>query len=211
VDLGIRGKVALVTGASSGIGEAVALALAREGVRLAVAARRQERLEDVAARALRAGAPQARAFTADQTSAASLEKLVAAVEAELGAVEILIANGGGPKPGTFTQMTPAEWDAGYVLTLQGALHLVRLALPGMRARRWGRIVNLGSRAALGKEGRTGYATTKAGILGRWAAARAKFVRSATAIKAFNSANCVRFIMSAIMWLTHIIYSHCPVF
>jgi len=144
VDLGIRGKVALVTGASSGIGEAVALALAREGVRLAVAARRQERLEDVAARALRAGAPQARAFTADQTSAASLEKLVAAVEAELGAVEILIANGGGPKPGTFTQMTPAEWDAGYVLTLQGALHLVRLALPGMRARRWGRIVALQS-------------------------------------------------------------------
>jgi len=144
VDLGIRGKVALVTGASSGIGEAVALALAREGVQLAVAARRKERLEDVAARALRAGAGQARAFTADQTSPASLEKLVAAVEAELGAVEILIANGGGPKPGTFTQMTPAEWDAGYVLTLQGALHLVRLALPGMRARRWGRIVALQS-------------------------------------------------------------------
>ena len=66
------------------------------------------------------------------------------MEAELGAVEILIANGGGPKPGTFTQMTPAEWDAGYVLTLQGALHLVRLSLPGMRARRWGRIVALQS-------------------------------------------------------------------
>ena len=144
MDLGIRGKVALVTGASSGIGEAVALALAREGVQLAVAARRKERLEDVAARALRAGAQQARAFTADQTSTASLEKLVSSVEAELGAVEILIANGGGPKPGTFTQMTPAEWDAGYVLTLQGALHLVRRSLPGMRARRWGRIVALQS-------------------------------------------------------------------
>ena len=84
MDLGIRRKVALVIGASSGIGKAVALALAREGVRLAVAARRRERLEDVARRARSGGAQEARAFTADQVDAGSLHKLTASVEPDLG-------------------------------------------------------------------------------------------------------------------------------
>ncbi len=144
MDLGIRGKVALVTGASSGIGEAVALGLAREGVRLAVAARRRERLEDVARRATAAGAQEARAFTVDLTDAVSLQKLTASVERELGPAELLIVNGGGPKPGTFTQTAPADWDAAYALTLQSALRLIHAVLPGMRARKWGRIVALES-------------------------------------------------------------------
>ena len=144
MDLGIRGKVALVTGASSGIGEAVALSLAREGVKLGVAARRRGKLEDVVRRAREAGASDARAFTADQTDAASLQRLAADVEAQLGPVEILIVNGGGPRPGTFTQVGPADWDAAYALTLQSALRLVTAVLPSMRARKWGRIVALES-------------------------------------------------------------------
>jgi len=144
VDLGIRGKVALVGGASSGIGEAVALALAREGVRLAVSARRRERLEDVAARARAEGSHEARAYLADQTDAGSLRKLVADVEDELGAVDILIVNGGGPKPGTFTAIGLAEWQPAYALTVQSALQLVHAVLPGMRRRQWGRIVALES-------------------------------------------------------------------
>src|SRR6267143_4130246 len=144
MDLGLRGKVALVTGASSGIGEAVALALAREGAKVAVAARRRERLEDVAARARTLGAPDARAYVADQTDGESLARVVRDVEAQLGPVEILVVNGGGPRPGTYTQMSARDWDAGYALTMQSALRLVEAVLPGMRQRRWGRIVALES-------------------------------------------------------------------
>ncbi|MFL5372833.1 MAG: SDR family oxidoreductase [Myxococcales bacterium] len=144
MDLGIAGRVALVTGASSGIGAAVALALAREGVKLAVAARRQEKLEEVARRARNAGAQEARAFTADQTDAAALTALVREVEGKVGSVEILVVNGGGPRPGTYTQMQPADWDAAYALTMKSALALVDAVLPGMRARRFGRIVALES-------------------------------------------------------------------
>ncbi|GAC1342211.1 MAG: SDR family oxidoreductase [Myxococcales bacterium] len=144
MDLGIRGKVALVTGASSGIGEAVARALAREGVKLAVAARRRERLEKLALGVRTELGVEAHAFTADQTDPVSLGRLVAEVEAKLGPVEILVVNGGGPKPGTYTQVRAADWDAAYALTLQSALRLVDAVLPGMRARRWGRIVALAS-------------------------------------------------------------------
>lgn len=144
MDLGVRGKVALVTGASSGIGEAVALALAREGVKVALAARRRTMLEEVSRRAKAAGATEARAFGADLTDPGSLTKLVRDVEAQLGQIEILIINGGGPKPGTYTQIAPGDWDAAYTLVFQGKLRLVDSVLPKMRERKWGRIVALES-------------------------------------------------------------------
>ncbi len=146
MDLGIHGRVALVTGASAGIGEGIALALAAEGVKLAVAARRRERLDDVAARAKAAGAPDARAHTFDQSDPASIIALVADVTAQLGPVDILIVNGGGPKPGTFTKLTLADWDNAYNLLLKYALALVDEVLPSMRRRKWGRIVALTSSA-----------------------------------------------------------------
>ena len=144
MDLGIRGKVALVAGASSGIGEAVALALAREGAKVAVLARRRERLEDVAARAKQAGAAAAHAVVADQMDGAALARAVLEVQEQLGPVEILIINGGGPRPGTYTQMSAADWDGAYQLTMQSALRLIEAVLPAMRQRRWGRIVALES-------------------------------------------------------------------
>jgi len=131
MDLGIAGKTALVTGASSGIGRAVALSLLREGARVAVAARRKNLLEELAG---------ARPFEADLTDEASIDRLIE----QVGAVDILVVNGGGPKPGGFSQLSLADWDAAYALVLRGKLRLVQGLLPGMRSRKWGRIVGLES-------------------------------------------------------------------
>lgn len=144
MDLKIAGKVALVTGASSGIGEAVALALAAEGVRLAVAARRRDRLDAVARRALAAGAAEAQAFTVDLADPQSVAALFPDVRARYGGVEILVANGGGPKPGTYLSVTAQDWESAHRTTLRAMLELVDAVLPSMRERKWGRIVALTS-------------------------------------------------------------------
>lgn len=133
-----------MTGASAGIGEAVALSLAAEGVSLAVAARRREKLEDVARRAKSAGATDARAFDVDLTDASSIAALLGEVTEAFGPVDILVLNGGGPKPGTFTKMELADWDAGYQGVLRSMLELTNAVLPSMTAREWGRIVALTS-------------------------------------------------------------------
>jgi 3-oxoacyl-[acyl-carrier protein] reductase len=144
MDLGIRGRVALVTGASAGIGEATALALAAEGVTLAVAARRRDRLESVAARAKTLGATDARAFEVDLNDAASIASMLAHVNEAFGAVDIAVLNGGGPKPGAYTSLSLDDWDAGYRGVLRNMLALTNAVLPAMTARNWGRIVALTS-------------------------------------------------------------------
>jgi 3-oxoacyl-[acyl-carrier protein] reductase len=144
MDLGIRGRIAFVTGASSGIGEAVALALAAEGVRLAIAARRVDRLDDVAARARNAGALEARAFQVDLAEEAAIVSALAGVRHEFGRIDILILNGGGPKPGRFTEMSLDDWDRAYHLVLRSMLTLAGQTVGAMREQRWGRIVALTS-------------------------------------------------------------------
>ncbi len=146
MDLGVRGRVALVTGASSGIGAAVALALAAEGVRLAVAARRAGRLHEVADGALAAGAEKAEFFEVDLNDGSSITQMLASVREALGDIDILVANGGGPKAGAFLDLRPADWDAAHRGTLRAMLDLVDGVLPAMRARHWGRIVALTSTA-----------------------------------------------------------------
>ena len=144
MDLGIRGRVALVTGASAGLGEAVALQLAAEGAAVALAARRIDRLAALAERARNAGAKGARAFEVDQNDSESIARMLGAVSNAFGGVDILVANGGGPKPGTFLGTSLGEWDAAYRGTLRSMLQLVYGVIPGMQAKGWGRIVALTS-------------------------------------------------------------------
>lgn len=144
MDLGIRGKVALVTGASAGLGKAVALALAAESVSLAVAARREGELSAVAAEALSLGATDARAFTVDMTDSKSIHAMLDRVRDAYGDIDIVVTNSGGPKPGTFTQLSLADWDTAYHSVLRDMLELVQAVVPAMTARQWGRIVALES-------------------------------------------------------------------
>lgn len=137
-------RVALVTGASSGLGAATAFALARDGHIVAVAARRREPLEEIAARARAAGAREARAFPCDLNDDGERARLLVDVGSAFGGIDILVANGGGPKPGSFEQLSLEDWDAAYRIVLRSMLSLVYRVLPLMRERRWGRIVALTS-------------------------------------------------------------------
>jgi len=144
MDLEIRGRNALVLGASSGIGEAVALALAREGVNLAIAARRMERLERVAGRAGELGSPRVRAVTVDLEEERSIDAMMEELRRSFGAVDIVVLNGGGPAAGRFSDVALTQWDDAYRLILRSMLKVTKAVVPAMRAQRWGRVVALTS-------------------------------------------------------------------
>jgi 3-oxoacyl-[acyl-carrier protein] reductase len=139
MDLQIEGKVALVTGASKGLGLGVASALAREGAQVAVASRSEEWIR---AAAQRIGA---RAYVHDTAEAAAALGLVERIERDLGPVDILVTNSGGPpaSPDALS-FTLDQWRSAYELLLLGAIALVEAVLPAMRDRKWGRVLSLSS-------------------------------------------------------------------
>jgi 3-oxoacyl-[acyl-carrier protein] reductase len=144
MDLGIAGRKALVAAASKGLGKATALMLAREGVEVCIVARGREALRATADEIGAATGRRVHAFAADVAAPAQVEALVSQVTAQMGHVDILVNNAGGPRPGVFTDMSDADWLAALELNLMSAVRLTRLVLPGMRANRWGRIVNITS-------------------------------------------------------------------
>jgi 3-oxoacyl-[acyl-carrier protein] reductase len=147
MDLGLAGRTALVMGASRGIGRAIASALAREGARVGIASRSRERIEEAAA-AIGAGAPDGAArvapFVADATDLKRLAALPAEVETEIGPLDVIVANAGGPPFGGALEHGLEEWEGAYRSLVLAPMVLAEAVVPGMRERGWGRIVNVGS-------------------------------------------------------------------
>lgn len=143
MDLGLRGKVALVPASSSGLGRAVALVLADEGARLVICSRDAAAIEAVAAEARQRGA-EVLAMTADVSRAPEIERLVRATVERYGGIDVLVTNAGGPPAGTFDRFSDDEWQAAFELTLMSAVRLIRASLPSMRARGGGTIVCMSS-------------------------------------------------------------------
>lgn len=140
MDLGLQGRVALVMGASRGIGRGIAAVLAREGARVAIASRSRERVEETAA----AIAGEARASVADTSDLDRLPELCEEVAATLGPIEVLVTNTGGPPLGGALGHELEEWERAYRSLVLAPRVLVEAVAPGMRERGWGRIVNVGS-------------------------------------------------------------------
>jgi len=141
MDLQLSGKTALVTGASRGIGRAVALGLAREGVKLAIAARRVNLLQELAQEISAQRGAEPLVLEIDLYQEGSAEKLAQAASAGLGRVDILVNAAGGSRPFPF-EATKEQWAEGMLLNFIRLRELSHAVVPGMKARGWGRIVNI---------------------------------------------------------------------
>lgn len=141
MELGLKGKVAIVTGGTQGIGKATALRLAKEGANVAICARDQARLDSVRGEIEKTGA-QALAMSADMSKAGDVERFMKAVADKFGRIDILVNNAGTSKRGAFLELTDEEWAADIELKVFGAIRCTRLAVPYMKKQGGGRIVNI---------------------------------------------------------------------
>ena len=166
MDLHLRKKTVLITGASKGIGEAIAHAFAVEGARIALAARSVPALERVATAIHNAGG-EALACPTDLTNAAEVQALVDNVIARFGSIHVLVNNAGGVVDGfpKFENLSDEEWFKTFDVNLFSTVRLTRAVLPHMRQQKWGRIINIASELALQPDGdMPHYAAAKAAIL-----------------------------------------------
>jgi 3-oxoacyl-[acyl-carrier protein] reductase len=161
----MQNRIAVVTGASRGIGRAAALELARAGAKVAVAARTVEKIEEVAAE-IRALGAEAFAVAVDLSSPESIKEAFARVAVDFGRVDILVNNGGITRDGLALRMKPADWDEVIDTNLRGAFLCIQQVLQGMMRERWGRIINISS--VVGRSGNAGqanYVASKSGLIG----------------------------------------------
>jgi len=145
MDLGIKGRVAMVAAASKGLGKACAMALAREGCRISICSRNSGILEKTRSEIDMIG--ETLAVVADVSSTSDIEDWHRQTLDRFGSVEILVTNTGGPPVKRFMELSDEEWLAGVESTLMNVVRLSRLVIPGMRERRWGRIIHLTSLVA----------------------------------------------------------------
>jgi len=161
----LQNKIALVTGGGRGIGKAIALALAAEGCDVAVNYVSREADARETADAIQALGRRALVVHGDVSKSADVTALAAAVEKRLGAVDVLVNNAGSAKFESIEQMTEASWNETIQLNLTSVFLLTQAVLPGMRARKWGRIINLTSVAAqAGSVMAVHYSAAKAGVI-----------------------------------------------
>jgi NAD(P)-dependent dehydrogenase (short-subunit alcohol dehydrogenase family) len=160
----LQDRIALVTGAASGIGAATARRFAREGATVAINDAKPEGLDAVAGE-IRAAGAKALVLPGDVTKKADCERIVQDVTRTFGRLDILINNAGINRDAMAAKMTEEQWDAVLSVNLKGTFLCAQAALPGMRERAWGRVVNTSSIGALGNIGQANYAASKAGVIG----------------------------------------------
>lgn len=165
MDLGIKGKTAIVTGGAHGIGAAIATRLCEEGASIAVVDVDGGAAEAQAERLRRECGGQAIAVRADVTSEAEVNAMVMQTIEALGGVHVLVNNAGFTRDMRITKMGIADWDVVVDVILKGAFLCTRGVVAHMAGQRWGRIVNISSRAHLGNPGQGNYSAAKAGLIG----------------------------------------------
>ena len=144
MDLGLKGKVALVAGASQGMGRAAALGFSREGAKVAICARGEAALNETAAAIRKETGGEVLAIVADMSKPADIQKFVNDSAKHFGRLDIVVNNAGGPPPGEFMKFTDEDWNSAYNLSFMSTMRMTREAVPHMRKVGGGRVINITS-------------------------------------------------------------------
>lgn len=160
----LTGRIAVITGGARGIGKATALKMFREGAAVALLDLLPVELEKTI-QEIKAQGGKALGLVVDISLRAQVERAFTTINAEWGRTDILVNNAGVVYPATLDKVQDDDWDKVINVNLKGTFFCTRAALPAMKQNRYGKIINIGSRASLGKEERTVYGATKAGLIG----------------------------------------------
>lgn len=162
----LTGKVALVTGGSQGLGKAMARGLVESGAKVILLSRDEAKLKESLVEVLKGTQGDGKIIVADLAQRSAVKEVAPKAIDAFGKIDILINNAGTNRPQPIDQITDEAWDQVLELNLTSVMGLTRELVPGMKERRWGRVINIASiMATISKEGRNGYSATKAALLG----------------------------------------------